>query len=181
MSRLAMAKSIAFVAILLAGCSPIYTSYEFDSEADFSSYTTYSWMEHPVMETTTAESDKQYVPERVKGNIDKNLADKGLKAIEDGGDLLVVYTLNPKHATEVVGKTWGAADMWSKSVVGGSDATITEITEGKLTIFLLDDETKIIVWQGTAENAMKSDSSDDDIKNAIDKAVAKLFEEYPPN
>ena len=173
-------KAIAIVVVLLAGCSPIYTNHNFDPDADFASYATFSWMEIPAVQTQNAKQESPTVNKRIRDGIDKELADKGLAKLEDGGDLQVIYYLNSTQVTDIMKTSYGAGDLWAQARVGGGDFIETDVSEGMLIIDLLDGKSKNLVWRATAENDAKAGASDEQAFKTVDKAIAKVFEKYPP-
>ena len=114
MRKTATFKAIAIVVVLLAGCSPIYTNHNFDPNADFASYATFSWMEIPEVQTQNATQESPAVNKRIRDDIDKELADKGLAKLDDGGDLLVIYYLNSKQVSDVMKTSYGSGDLWAQ-------------------------------------------------------------------
>jgi len=173
-------KALATAVALIVGCSPIYTSHDYDPDANFASYTSFSWMENQDVEKANQAKAGPFANDRIHKNIDKELSGKGLARQDDGGDLLVIYYLNGKQVTEVMRTSYGGADMWASARVGGGDAVVTEVNEGMIIIDLLDAKSKTLVWRGTGENAMKADASTEEIYNQLDKVIKKVMGEYPP-
>ena len=173
-------RTMAAMVVVLVGCSPIYISHDFDPDANFEGYKTFSWMENPEVEAENNTQSSPFVNKRIRENIDKELAGKGLARQDNGGDLLVIYYLNGKQVTEIMKTSYGRADLWAQSRVGGGDAIVTDIHEGMIIIDFIDSKLKNLVWRGTAENSMKADASNEEIYNTIDKAIKKVLGEYPP-
>ena len=172
--------TMAIVVVWLAGCSPIFINHDFDPNADFASYATFSWMEIPEVQEQNAAQDSPGVNKRIRDDIDKELTDKGLAKLDDDGDLLVIYYLDSKLISDVTNSYYGGVDMYAQSRVGGGDYIETDVSEGMLTIDLLDGKSKKLVWRGTAQNDAKTGASDEQAFKTVDKAIAKVFEKYPP-
>jgi hypothetical protein len=173
-------KTISITVILFVGCSPIYTSHDYDRGADFASYTTFSWLEIPEVEAQNETQSNPFLHKRVQDDIDKELAGKGLTKVADAGDLRVIYYVDAQQVTEISARSYGLGDMWVSSRVGAGDATVTDVTQGMIIVDLVDGKTQKLVWRGTAENAREDDASNEQIANTIDKAIKKVFEQYPP-
>jgi len=154
------------VCVLLAN---VKTDY--DHNANFSQYKTYSWEK-------VQSADPLWV-DRIKGAVNSALAAKGLTQVESGGNIAIVaiemtqnqQTLNTFYNGFGGGWRWGG---------GFGDATTTteNYKVGTLVVDLFDANTKKLIWRGSASDTL-SDKSDKNIKN-LDKGVQKMFEHFPP-
>jgi hypothetical protein len=174
--------AIVTIAMLMVGCNPIYVNYDYDKDADFAKYQTFSWMELPeIVPQNPAQAQKSnpLLAKRIRSGVNDQLVSKGLKHLERGGDFLVIYYLDPKQMLLVQQNAYSGMDMWANSRVGGA-ITTKEITEGTMIIDLLDGQTKELVWRGMAENARRDDAPPEQLNKTIDDAIVKLFENYPP-
>ena len=98
-------------------------------------------------------------------------------------DLLVNFTTGSKDKVEGdawpdVGLGWG---RWSRGwgwggMWGGRD--IRTVTEGSLTIDVVDQQHKELIWSGTAKGRVTS-KDENNPQPAIDKAVNAIFTKYP--
>jgi hypothetical protein len=149
---------------------------DFDHQANFSQYKTYTWQEiKPADSLWDA---------RIKNAVDAQLAAKGWTKVESGGDVAVVAikTSQTQRTLQTfydgVGGGWG----WRRFGGGGfGDATTTEqdYKVGTLVIDLYDAKTKQLIWRGSAQDTV-SDKATRNEKN-LDKGVAKMFKVFPPN
>jgi hypothetical protein len=174
--------AIITTAILAAGCNPIYTNYDYDKDADFTQYKTFSWMELPEtvpQNAAEAEQSNPLIAKHIRNGVNAQLTSKGLKLLEQGGDLLVIYYTDPKQMLLVQQNAYSGMDLWANSRMGGSTST-KEITEGTIIFDLLDSESKQLVWRGTGENARNDDAPIEQLYDTLDKAIVKIFEMYPP-
>lgn len=148
---------------------------DYDREADFGQYKTYSW-EH------VNTRDPLFV-DRIKNSVNAALAAKGLTQVESGGDVSIVaveitrnqQTLNTFY--DGLGGGWG----WRRFGGGGfGEATTTTETYkvGTLVVDLFDTKSKKLLWRGTSSDTL-SNNSDKNIKN-LDKGVEKMFKQFPP-
>ncbi len=174
--------AIAAVVLFTAGCNPIYTSYDYDKDADFDSYETYTWY---VVPDTLPQDAKEAIKKspltakRIRSDIDEQLAKKGLQMVDEGGDLLVFYHTGGAQLLVLQRTMYSGMDLYATSMVGGS-TNVQEITQGALIVDLFDAKAKQLVWRGTAENARKEDAPMEQLNETIDKAIEKIFKEYPP-
>jgi hypothetical protein len=98
-------------------------------------------------------------------------------------DLLVNFTTGSKDKVEGdawpdVGLGWG---RWSRGWGWGGmwhGRDIRTVTEGSLTIDVVDQQHKELVWTGTAKGRV-STKDENNPQSAIDKAVSAIFTQYP--
>ena len=173
----------AAIAFVVAGCNPIYTNHDYDPAVDFTQYKTYSWMEAPQADPQNASEARQQsslIAKRVRSEVGKELADKGFTAVEIDGDVLVVYYLGAKEFTEITGSAYGRGDLYANMFVGGGSYSAQEVTEGNIIIDMVDRNSDSAVWRGSAEVAMKAETSTEKRYEILDNAIKKIFEKYPP-
>src|ERR1700758_2601573 len=149
---------------------------DYDRNANFSQYKTYSWEK--------IQTQDQLWVDRIKEAVTAALTAKGLTPVESGGDIAIVaiemtknqQTLNTFY--DGLGGGWG----WRRGggFGGFGDATTTTETYrvGTLVVDLFDAHTKMLLWRGSASDTL-SDKSDKNIKN-LDKGVQKMFDHFPP-
>jgi hypothetical protein len=149
---------------------------DYDRNANFSQYKTYSWEK--------VQTQDQLWVARIKEAVNTALAAKGLTPVESGGDMAIVaiemtknqQTLNTFY--DSLGGGWG----WRRGGGFGGFGDATTTTEnyrvGTLVVDLFDAHTKTLLWRGSASDTL-SDKSDKNIKN-LDKGVQKMFDHFPP-
>ena len=94
-------------------------------------------------------------------------------------DVLVAYGAGFDRNLGISGSSSG----WGGAVYRGNrtgSARTEEILTGTLVVAMVDPETKSIVWRGTATRDVDQNASPEKRDKNINKAVAKLFEHYPP-
>jgi hypothetical protein len=140
------------------------------SAGNFSQFKTYAWVK-PVRPTPNPLMDQ-----RIVAAIDSQLAAKGMKKVDDSPDVLVTYGAGISQQTQTVATGTGGGWRW-----GGGMATVNQYVTnvGTLVVDIDDGKTKQLLWRGAAKGTL----SDKPEKNSqkIDKAVAKMFQKYPPS
>ncbi len=165
---------VAFLAALGAA-SAQQVQTDFDHQANFSQYKTYSWQEiKPANSLWDA---------RIKSAVDAQLAAKGWTYADSGGDVAVVAikTSQTQRTLQTFYDGFGGGWGWRRFGGGGfGDATTTEqdYKVGTLVIDLYDTKTKQLIWRGSAQDTL-SDKATQNEKN-LDKGVAKMFKAFPP-
>ncbi len=180
MTRLSIV--VAAIIVIAVGCNPIYTSYDYDKDADFERYQTYMWFvptETMPKDAQEAAKKSPLTAKRIRRNIDEQLALKGFRLVEEGGDLFVFYHLGSEQMLQVQQTMYSGMDLWATSRVGGS-MNNKEITQGAIIVDLLDAGAKQLVWRGIAENAHAKDAPQEQINDTIDRAIKDIFKKYPP-
>jgi hypothetical protein len=159
-------------ALLLLAAFPL-AAQKIDTDWDhsvtnFSQYKTYTW-EKPVRPTSNPLMDQ-----RIVAAVDAQLAAKGLRKVETGGDLLVTYSAVVRKETS--GVVTGMGGWRMRGGMGRIDP-VTENT-GTLIVDLAAGQDKNLIWRGKASDTL-SDKSEKNTQK-IDKAVEKMFKKYPP-
>jgi Domain of unknown function (DUF4136) len=149
--------------------------FDYDRSANFGSYKTYQWVDYKRV----AEGD-QLLDQDIKRAVDEQLARKGLRRVESGGDLLVGYQAGVSQEKEFDSLGGGAFGGWGPWGWGNGRVTTATIDVGKLDIGLFDPATKQLVWRGSASKTLNLSKDPDKNYTNLQKAMAKLFRNYPP-
>jgi hypothetical protein len=152
--------------------------FDYDRSANFNTYKTYQWVDY-----TPVQVGNQLLDQDIKRAVDAQLAVKGLRRVESGGDLLVGYQAAISHEKQFdsLGSgggphPWGPWGNW-----GNTRVTSSTIDVGKLVIGLFDPVTRRLVWRGSASKTLDIKNDPDKNYRNLDKAMAKLFKNYPPH
>jgi hypothetical protein len=152
--------------------------FDYDRSANFSNYKTYQWVDYKEV----AVGD-QILDQDIKRSVDAQLAGKGLRRVDTGGDLLVGYQAGISQEKEFNslggwgGPGWGGP--WGNW--GNTRVTSSTIDVGKLVIGLFDPATKRLVWRASASKTLDIKKDPDKNYRNLEKAMTKLFRNYPPH
>jgi hypothetical protein len=158
--------------MLIAGMALAKVTTDYDHDANFSKYRSFSW----VMEPHTK---NPLMKDRIVEAINQELRAKGLTLVENGGSLDIAA-----HAATKEEKTlqsfydgfpgWG----WNSRFGGTTTVTVDTYEVGTLVVDLFDSSTKQVVWRGVATDTI----SDDPDKNTkkLHEDVADMFKKFPP-
>jgi uncharacterized protein DUF4136 len=149
-------------------------TYDYDKTADFSKIKTYAWVHGQELQD-------ELNHKRVVTAIDAQLAAKGLTRVEATGspDVLVAYNAGFDRNLQIEGSSMDWGGPLYRGNRNGS-ARVAEIVTGTLVIGLLDPETKSVLWRGVATRDIDVKASPEKRDKNVNKAVAKLFDHYPP-
>ena len=146
---------------------------DFDHQANFGQYKTYSWQE--------IKPGDSLWDSRIKNAVNAQLEDKGLAQVTADGDLAIVAIKTSQTQRTLQTFYDGLGGGWGWRGFGGfGESTTTErdYQEGTLVIDLYDGKTKQLIWRGSTESVL-SDKAEKNEKN-LDKGVAKMFKNFPP-
>src|SRR5580658_4069789 len=151
----------AFLMVLLGSAFGQHIQTDFDHQANFSQYKTYSWQE--------IKPANSLWDSRIKNAVDAQLSAKGWTQVDNGGDVAIVAI--KMTTTQRTLQTY-------YDNFGDSTTTEQDYKDGTLVVDLFDAKSKQLIWRGSAEGTL-SDSAAKNEKN-LDRGVAKMFKEFPP-
>jgi hypothetical protein len=162
-----------FLVAMVASAFAQQVKTDFDHQANFSQYKTYSWQE--------VKTKDPLWDSRIKSAVDAQLTAKGWTKVDSGGDVAIVAiaTTQTQRTLQTFYDGMGGGWRW-RGFGGMGEATTTEedYKEGTLLIDMYDAKTKQLIWRGSAEDSL-SNNADKNEKN-LDKGVAKMFKKFPP-
>src|SRR5206468_2021727 len=159
--------------VMLGAAFAQHVQTDFDHQANFSQYKTYSWQEiKPANSLWDA---------RIKNAVDAQLAAKGWTQVDNGGDVAIVAiaTSHTERTLQTFYNGMGGGWRW-RGFGGMGEATTTEqdYKEGTLVVDMYDSKSKQLIWRGSSEDTV-SNNAEKNEKN-LDKGVAKMFKKFPP-
>jgi hypothetical protein len=143
--------------------------FDYDRAANFSAYKTYQWVT-----TKGGQATDQLMDQNLKRAVDGQLASKGLRRVESGGDLNVGYQVAIDKEKQFDGIGYGP-----RFSAGGRVSTST-IEVGKMAVDLSDAASNQLVWRGDIGKTLDIKKDPDKNFQNLEKAMAKLFRNYPP-
>ena len=166
------------IAILSVTASLAEVTTDYDRNADFNRYKTYSW--------NNVHTQNGLWVDRIQAAVNSALAAKGWTEVASGGDVsIMAMEMTSDHQTlntyyDDFGGGWG----WRGWGGGFGDdfgtSTTTEQTYkvGTLVVDLFDTKSKKLVFRASSSDTL-SDKSDKNIKK-LNKDVQKMFDHFPP-
>ena len=156
------------------------TSYDFEKTANFAAFKTYT------MKPGTPVG-QQLIDDRIVGAIDTQLAAKGLTKAAAEPDVFVVYHMAFDKQQDIStyssgGGGYGAYGWgWGGGWAGGTSTTqVREILIGTLVIDMADAKKGQLVWRGMGVKEVNTQADPEKRDKSINKAVEKIFKNYPP-
>ena len=175
-----MIKLIIMFGLLLVvtSCSSISFTSDYDPATDFSGYKTFA-----VHEGTVDGSELENAPlikRRVIDAIRKVMVSKGFLLTEENNADIIVYPFagtNDKIKVTDWGYNYGP--YWRR-YPNGRNIDVTSYTEATLVLDLVDSKSDQLIWRGAGTGAIRENNSPEERTEAIDNAVSRILENYPP-
>jgi len=155
----------------------------FDRTADFTKYRTYKWVRVKDAGQLPELAERQF-----KDAVAAELAKKGLTNVEGDADLVVDYQAAVNQEKEFssytsgFGPGWGYGYGWGGGWGGSSITTgqTTTIHVGSIGFDMYDSAKQQLVWRGMVSKTLDAKAKPEKAQKNLNKAVAKLFKNYPP-
>ena len=173
--------------VTLAGCAgndapeKLFIQGQHDSDVNFDAYHAYAWVPDAAAWTNPAFLDNPELPGMISAAVDRQLAAKGfeLTAAADANFFVAMsasvqdVTVISKHRYE------GWSHGYNRSSMNNVNTAtqMNKMTEGTLILEIIDTASEGVVWQSHAAGVI---TRRDDIEKAVDAAVARMLEKFPP-
>jgi hypothetical protein len=147
---------------------------DYDHSADFKAYKTYSWMK--------VQSGNSLWDDRIKQDVDTELAAKGWTKVEANGDAALTAFRSTKDQQSLeTFYDWFGGGRWGWRGFGGRgiSTTTTEVTKiGNVVIDIFDTQIHKLLWRGHDTEDLSS-NADKNIRK-LQKDIQQLFKNFPP-
>ncbi len=171
-----MRKPLILVALAIAACSTLQTHADWDPAANFSTFHTYQWKDATPLKN-------QLLDQRIVQSINQQLAAKGLRQVDSGGDLFVTYhgSVSEQLNMTTTGYGYGMGGWYGPGFggVGVQNTTVQQIPIGTLVVDLVDVKTNQMVWRSTASDDLKQSDNPQQAQDRVDNAVKAMFSRWP--
>lgn len=147
----------------------------YDHGIDFTRFKTYSWLEGEP-------SNNPVAHQQIVLAIDRQLLSKGLKRVEENGDLNVAYyaSLGGNVNARMVEYMQGLdLSRWEGGVGETVKPTVGAMPMARVVLDLVDASAKKLVWRGTARDAFTPNQAH--AQKRITSDIAKLLKNFPPH
>ncbi|MFZ2905567.1 MAG: DUF4136 domain-containing protein [Cyclobacteriaceae bacterium] len=171
---------LVFLVAVMAGCSSVNISSDFDKQADFSKYKTYTFSEE-ALKLPVGDLNR----DRILKAVETELAAKGFSK-SDSPDVIVDLNVKAEQKMDATATSTGPGyygGPWRYGYGGGFSTTqinYNEYIEGTLFVNMVDKSTEKIVWQGRGTKTLDEDADADKREKNINYAVKMIFAKYPP-
>jgi hypothetical protein len=163
---------------VLAACSAVTVTTDFDPSTAFDKYHTYALQESKEGQQLSPSSEKAF-----RDAIHINLAAHGIREATDNADLSVLRYVSTKEKTVVYqsygfgydyGYGFGRYGAWTGVPRNYTD--VSQYTEGTLIIDFVDAKTRKLVFRGIGKGTLGDPQTN---AQRISEAVQKIILEFP--
>jgi hypothetical protein len=162
--------SIAMFFVLTAASLAQQVKTDYDHNASFDQYKTYSWEK--------VQTRDPLLVDRIKEAVNGALAAKGWTQVDSGGDVSIVAIEITQNRQTLNTFYDGFGGGWRFGGFGDATTTTETYKVGDLVVDLFDAKTKNLIWRGSSSDTL-SNNPDKNTKN-LDKGVKKMFAHFPP-
>jgi hypothetical protein len=165
---------------VFAACSTVKVGYDYDKQADFTKYKTYT-----ISEETMKMGVNQLTRDRLIAAVEAEMAAKGFTK-SDNPEVILDARIKGEEVQTATATTSGGpyGYGYGRWGYGGGFSTTTvnydTYMEGTLFVTLIDRATEKIVWQGTGTKTIEENASAQKREENINYAVKQIFTNYPP-
>ena len=171
LSRVSVGFGLAM--LLASGAFAQKVSTDYAKDANFATYKTFMWLKDP-------NATDPLMKQRIIDDVNAALTAKGLKLVTADADVAVAAHCATEKERSLQTFYDGFGGGWRWGGRFGSATTMVNTFEvGTLIVDIFDAKSKEALWRGTATKTI----SENPEKNAenLNKAVTKMFKEYPPS
>lgn len=172
--------------LLLAGCSSIQVSQDYQSTQLLHGLNSYAWSEAQQEKTGDIRIDTPLIDARIRTAIDETLASRGYRKVApDRADILVAYRylirdrLRSDPVQTSVGFGFGNFGHYGAFGVGtGYD--VSSYDEALLVIDFLDPGDGSTLWRGKGTRPVFIHTEPERMTEQINRTVHKILDQFPP-
>lgn len=173
----------AVAALLLAACSAVQVSTDYDPEADFAALKTWAWLPRKARTTGDPRLDSSLVHKRIREAVEAQLVERGYRKVASArADFLVAYhtAVERKIDVDTIYRGYGYhPDAWGWGA-GHQQTMVYEYDQGTLLLDVLDPKAHRLLWRGSASAVVSEQSTPEKRTKLVNEAVAKLLDRFPP-
>ncbi len=176
------ALNFAAAVLLLAGCSSVSVTRDYDDSVDFLSLKTFAWQHATQPETGNPRIDNDLMDERVRSAVDAQLAEKGFLLVpKEEADYLVAYFVEYKQRIGGSSVSFGVGGSNHGRYGGvGYNTAVSDYDEGHLTIDIIDPASDKNIWRGVGRRTTYEGSSPKKMTKIINTSVSRILGKFPP-
>lgn len=161
------------LALAATACSSLDTSFDYDTEADFSQLRAYTWIEDDG-----ASEAASLTLRRVRTAVDETLARRGYRADAQAPDFFVAAHVTTAEKIEVT--DWGYTTPSRGGWYGRRDIDVYTYDQGTLVLDVVNATSRSLIWRGTASRTVDASWTPEKREEVVREAVEALLEAFPP-
>jgi len=177
---------IGVLLLLVAGCTTLQVTSEFNPKTDFTRLKTYAWLDGAEKRGNDVRIDSELVTTAVRQSVEDVLAARGLKKVEAAtADCLVTWfgAIEQRLTVENIDHFYarygyGAlyrSPQWNPQSTGQA----VDYEEGSLVIDIIDSTTHSLLWRGSGRDKIVAGRPETQVRANIKAAVNRILAELP--
>lgn len=155
-------------------CNAGKVRVEVQPGADFARYKTYQWLPPKALTSSGVVENPPVLGTAMKDAINRQLVEKGLREVAEGGDLEVSALALRESIPQLEAVIFGGPAMTYGTPIANMGRYNNE---GTLVVNLIDTKTKKSAWVGLVTETI--DRGEGAGQKKLPSAAAKLFKKYP--
>ena len=159
---------------LVASCSSVRVTTDYDTEADFSNFKTFAFYKKGIDKVDISDLDKK----RILKAVEHELVAKGFTKSESPDVLVNIFTKSRQKVDIYNNNMYFGWHPWYYGPNFGMH--ISKYTEGTLFVDLIDANKKELAWQGIGSGALNTSGNITKKEERIKEFVAEIMAKYPP-
>ena len=158
--------------VLLLACNTPRVRTEHDAEADFSGLQRYGWLPGEQHGTGALRMGPEAFDELLRDVVDRQLAGRGFRKVEDGADFMVRYhtLVNAELRMESIRRDQGGSNI----------AVPTKYKKGTLLLEVVEPGSQDVIWRGSA-SAEIDRMPREQRRERLYEAVGRMLDQFPPD
>ncbi len=179
--RVWVGHALVALAGLLAACTTIQVSTDFDPGIDFGALETYAWLPDSERRHGDPRIDNTLLDQRVRSAVDRELEARGFRILQSGTpDFLVTHfaAVDRRIRVDQIYRS-SRGPGWGQS--GWSDTVVNEYEQGTLLLDVLDPRSRNLMWRGTAAARLGTAKTPEQRTQRVNEAVERLLDRFPPD
>ena len=156
----------------LAGCPNATVHTDYDHNANFSQFKTFSFAH--------VQTENQLYEQRIKDEVSKDLEAKGLQMTPSGGDLEVT-AVGASHNRKYYQTFYngpGFGYYYGGFGLGSQTTQVVHYKVGTLVLDMYDNQSKRLLWRGTASRSLGS--SPEEKTSNLYATIDQMLSNFPP-
>lgn len=170
---------------ILAGCSSLKTSSDYDPSANFSDVKTYAWVERKTQDTHYHLDG--LMDQRVRSAVNRQLSLKGMKQVAPAkADVLMNYLIkvDKKINVDTFNSNYGYNPYyghgWGMSGFMYSQTRVREYEVGTLILDMVNRESGKLIWRGSVADTIRNQNTPEERIEVVNQAISEMLVNYPP-
>ena len=108
----------------------------------------------------------------IKAAINRELTDRGYSSVKESPDVVVEYLISIENKIDTISQRTTNYRYWA-----GFETDMYNYKKGTIFVNMIDSESGMLIWQGSAESVLDKDPKD--VEKKISKFIEMIFKDFP--